>query len=237
MSENKTSRYFKYAFGEIILVVIGILIALQINNWNEEKNKKKKLETYLSALKLELVNNLGRLKEATNRSVLDYTKSIETMRKFNSDSAKYITSEEIRAYNMYPVFKVELYNSVFKDIISSGVLENLEDLELKRQIFGIEKQLADYNEDFDNAKNIWINYMLPYHTKHVNIPQLWDSINSTSIPKLKFKNDVKAFIYNREYANMLGSRARMVANIENESKKTKERFEEIIKNINNYLND
>tara|TARA_B100000508_G_scaffold107348_1_gene85427 strand:- start:44 stop:181 length:138 start_codon:yes stop_codon:yes gene_type:complete len=33
--ENKTSKYFKYAIGEIILVVIGILIALQINNWNE----------------------------------------------------------------------------------------------------------------------------------------------------------------------------------------------------------
>ena len=46
MSENKTSRYFKYAVGEIILVVIGILIALQINNWNEnrkEKNYEKKL--------------------------------------------------------------------------------------------------------------------------------------------------------------------------------------------------
>jgi hypothetical protein len=32
--ENKTSKYVKYAIGEIILVVIGILIALQINNWN-----------------------------------------------------------------------------------------------------------------------------------------------------------------------------------------------------------
>jgi len=36
--ENKTAMYFKYAIGEIILVVIGILIALRINNWNETKN-------------------------------------------------------------------------------------------------------------------------------------------------------------------------------------------------------
>ena len=35
MSENKTGKYLKYAIGEIILVVVGILIALQINNWNE----------------------------------------------------------------------------------------------------------------------------------------------------------------------------------------------------------
>lgn len=37
MSENKTGKYFKYAIGEIVLVVIGILIALQINNWNESR--------------------------------------------------------------------------------------------------------------------------------------------------------------------------------------------------------
>ena len=38
--ENKTGKYFKYAIGEIILVVIGILIALQINNWNELRKQK-----------------------------------------------------------------------------------------------------------------------------------------------------------------------------------------------------
>jgi len=40
LMENKTSKYFKYAIGEIVLVVIGILIALQINNWNEESKNK-----------------------------------------------------------------------------------------------------------------------------------------------------------------------------------------------------
>lgn len=37
LNEGKTSRYFKYAVGEIVLVVIGILIALQINNWNKSR--------------------------------------------------------------------------------------------------------------------------------------------------------------------------------------------------------
>jgi len=47
--ENKTSKYFKYAIGEIALVVIGILIALQINNWNEKRKEKfaeRELLTY-----------------------------------------------------------------------------------------------------------------------------------------------------------------------------------------------
>ena len=54
LMENKTSRYFKYAIGEIILVVIGILIALQINNWNEEK----KQFTYESKILTEIYRGL-----------------------------------------------------------------------------------------------------------------------------------------------------------------------------------
>ena len=46
METGKTSKYFKYAIGEIILVVIGILIALQINNWNQELQNNKKEQKY-----------------------------------------------------------------------------------------------------------------------------------------------------------------------------------------------
>ena len=41
LEQNKMGKYFKYAIGEILLVVIGILIALQINNWNEKAKQKK----------------------------------------------------------------------------------------------------------------------------------------------------------------------------------------------------
>jgi len=43
MEKNKTGKYFKYAIGEIILVVIGILIALSINNWNQKQIEKKQI--------------------------------------------------------------------------------------------------------------------------------------------------------------------------------------------------
>ena len=51
LSENKFSKYLIYAIGEIILVVIGILIALQINNWNEHKKLKKEYISDLKAIK------------------------------------------------------------------------------------------------------------------------------------------------------------------------------------------
>ena len=41
LSEGSTMRFLRYSLGEIVLVVIGILIALQINNWNEERIEQK----------------------------------------------------------------------------------------------------------------------------------------------------------------------------------------------------
>ena len=50
LSENKFSKYLIYSIGEIVLVVIGILIALQINNWNEERIKKIELQEHLKIM-------------------------------------------------------------------------------------------------------------------------------------------------------------------------------------------
>ena len=50
INENRMGKYFKYAVGEIILVVIGILIALQINNWNENKKNRESWTTYNTSL-------------------------------------------------------------------------------------------------------------------------------------------------------------------------------------------
>ena len=55
--ENKTSKYLKYAIGEIVLVMIGILLALQINNWNEHRKNEITKQVYLKSLIAELKNN------------------------------------------------------------------------------------------------------------------------------------------------------------------------------------
>jgi hypothetical protein len=58
VSENKFSKYLLYAIGEILLVVIGILIALQINNWNERKNNITKTTNILKEIQLDLINDI-----------------------------------------------------------------------------------------------------------------------------------------------------------------------------------
>jgi hypothetical protein len=64
--ENKTGKYFKYAIGEIVLVVIGILIALSINNWNERWKIQSNQEKYLTLLKTEAENNLKEIRGTKN---------------------------------------------------------------------------------------------------------------------------------------------------------------------------
>ena len=62
LKEGKTSKYFKYAIGEIILVVIGILIALQINNWNENRKIQIQESVYLQDLKNDVTFDIETLK-------------------------------------------------------------------------------------------------------------------------------------------------------------------------------
>jgi hypothetical protein len=74
MQQNKTSKYFKYAIGEIVLVVIGILIALSINNWNE--NKKSNINFNKSLVNV--FNDLDFDLESAQR-VIAYYKNKDTL--------------------------------------------------------------------------------------------------------------------------------------------------------------
>ena len=66
IQENKMGKYFKYAIGEIILVVIGILIALQINNWNESKKEEAFETEILQQLRANLIKDKITLEEINN---------------------------------------------------------------------------------------------------------------------------------------------------------------------------
>jgi hypothetical protein len=71
--ENKFFQYFRYAIGEILLVVIGILIALQIDNWNEWRKERVKEQEVLSELK-----------ENLQRNIEDLNDTMEQARRFNA---------------------------------------------------------------------------------------------------------------------------------------------------------
>ena len=58
MRNKKTTNFLSHAFTEIILVVIGILIAVSINNWNEKRKQKGELKNILSTIKSDIKNDI-----------------------------------------------------------------------------------------------------------------------------------------------------------------------------------
>jgi len=66
IKENRVSKYLLYALGEIILVVIGILIAVQINDWNETRKANHTSKAYLQKMIIELENTKSRMKYLTS---------------------------------------------------------------------------------------------------------------------------------------------------------------------------
>ena len=91
LMENKTAKYFKYAIGEIILVVIGIVIALQINNSNELRKEKDQEAIILSDIKEDLV--------ATR---LNFLETIKNQEKLILRSRDLIDAIEAQDYSIHP---------------------------------------------------------------------------------------------------------------------------------------
>ena len=73
LHNGRINQYLKYALGEIILVVLGILIALQINNWNQNRIKDATEQTYLLGLKEEFQISKSKLEELININKENYT--------------------------------------------------------------------------------------------------------------------------------------------------------------------
>ena len=69
MEQNKTSKYLKYAIGEIVLVVIGIMIALQINNWNQQRLENKEEQKALLNLKQDFEYNQYTLDSVSKKTI------------------------------------------------------------------------------------------------------------------------------------------------------------------------
>jgi len=99
METGKTAKYFKYAIGEIILVVIGILIALQINNWNQRRIDKKFEITMLKEVKSSLESDLQFYDRVINYSVERIDNGIQELQTMMVSKKLYHDTTLLRPYN------------------------------------------------------------------------------------------------------------------------------------------
>ena len=118
MSENKTGKYFKYAIGEIVLVVIGILIALSINNWNENRINNIKLKSHLTEIVRDFKKDTMAIRVSLNeaKTRMETTKSFLAIKDYNSFT---IDSLEKSLETFYA--NTSFSYSAFEKIESSGI--------------------------------------------------------------------------------------------------------------------
>jgi Family of unknown function (DUF6090) len=133
LSENKFSKYFIYAIGEIVLVVIGILIALSINSWYDNVKKKEQEIVYYCKVKEDLEadrNNILKSIESLDERLVSAKRVLMNLYKGTNDKATILKDyfPSIRSYDFVPS------KLAIQDITSSGKLENLKNSELKRII-------------------------------------------------------------------------------------------------------
>jgi len=150
LSENKFSKYLIYAIGEIILVVIGILIALQINNWNEERKATKGEHKLFQQILIDLKNEDTILKDA----VRSYKKHIdlyyhiydETIDKTYYDSTAGIYNY-IRWHNIFDITVTIKYRNNTSEITSANILE------LLNEKADIESDVLQGKQDYNDFKD------------------------------------------------------------------------------------
>lgn len=123
MEKNKTGKYLKYAIGEIVLVVIGILIALQINNWNQSIFENEKRIALLNALKTEFKLTEKSVKENIHINELRSVDLLKLM-ELSAGSKENISQDSIKVMlqNSLMFYFFDTFSITYEQAKSSGKL-------------------------------------------------------------------------------------------------------------------
>ncbi|MFC4720858.1 DUF6090 family protein [Geojedonia litorea] len=174
LMENKTSKYFKYAIGEIVLVVIGILIALQINNWNEDRKTKAQVKIALIALQNDLIQDTLLINKNLPEVIHQYQLNESLRARVAAPTATTDTLITITRREFNPNWNDRIYynTNAYNSLNETGLIEELSDT-LKTNIKNF------YNGKF-YRNGMVENITVDYRTKLANYVDTY-TFGSTSL--------------------------------------------------------
>lgn len=188
MSDRKTRRYLSYAIGELILVVFGILIAIQINNWNEERIEQRQIADYAHALIMDLERDFAMI-EVIKAEIGVLINKIDTL-------AAYIENrsfEELRNIDLFYLMRAPFYRpyawnrTALEQIKSSGALRQMKNQELAEKISAYEAFTNHLEGDFDFDRTVGTNSVALAGTViDMNYPNVHEIFGSTSPSSFSF---------------------------------------------------
>ena len=178
IDENNMGKYIKYALGEIILVVIGILIALQINNWNTKRQDYKKGITYLNEIRTNLISDTLTIQQQllANRNKLKSIDSCFIELASASTPANRMAALGKRFYILSTYQFFEPNSLGFSNLMSSGNIELIANDSIRKALS------VYYNFDYGSAGQNRVGELTKRFIDYV------DPITSTKERYLMFRN-------------------------------------------------
>jgi type II secretory pathway pseudopilin PulG len=143
---SKLGRYILYAFGEIVLVMIGILLALQVNNWNEARKKKITEKEVLTALNSEFKAAKSQI-EGLNKLLKGRTEKLSTLSENCSLGRPSISLEKMDSliWGSYALPSFNPPDGTLSDLLNSGKFDVIKNEELR-------KLLSEWNGNLETVK-------------------------------------------------------------------------------------
>lgn len=212
LSKKKVSRYLAYATGEILLVVIGILIALGINNSNQRRINRNIEQIYLAGLEGEFETSKSKLLELIkiNHQNIEGAKSILS---FPADQTDLLNEQKFSEL-LYQSFSSDIAfnpnNSLLEEMINSGNLKIISNTELRRLLMNWNATIEDIARQENELSIQRENVLDQFRTEENSLRTIFDQVGVSeelTIPKgenrfsnlellnsTKFENNVLMFI-------------------------------------------
>jgi uncharacterized protein DUF6090 len=190
LSENKTGKYLKYAIGEIILVVIGILIALQVSNWNQDRKDRISERKILNNINRDFIQNkasFDKVKVVNYKNLAALDSIVEMLQEGEITIEKYNRYNKLIKGNIY-----NPYSSTVDAVINSNSLELIQDDELQKYLVSWKDVLADYLE-VETAYNKFISEQWrTYLLENSDWAGKNREMNIKALSSIIFRNHIKA---------------------------------------------
>ena len=192
LSEKVTNKYIRYAIGELILVVFGILIALQINNWNEERIEQKQITEYARALIKDLERDLAMAKVIMAEIDLLVTKIDQLASYIEGTPLDQLNNIDLFYLMHKPFYRPYSWNrTAMEQIKSSGALRQMRNQQLVEKISAYEAFTHHLDDDFEFDRAIGTSALeTASQVVDMNYPNLdrvipVGTVDSFSFPNLK----------------------------------------------------
>ena len=228
IKENKVSTYLLYAIGEIILVMVGILLAVQVNNWNENRKLQNEEINLLLELKSNLDVTLHNFKNDT-LSNLNTIHQLAKIENYINEDLPYHSEldsafRQLRGWKSpYPIY------TAYATLKTKG-LDIISNVPLRNKIVNLyEFDFMVLSTDYDQDEwNLMQAVVTPFYSKFIR--------NSQYSSRLAIPNDFESLKQNDEFINIL----RMINSTRKfgliKYKSTMISIEDLIKSIDNELN-